>query len=86
MHKRILPAVALGAVATLGLAACAGGGTGNGGAVDGEGQELTVWIMKGTNPDASAFYDEVVHGLRRRRPAPRSRSRRSSGPTPTTVS
>ncbi|MEV4736079.1 MULTISPECIES: sugar ABC transporter substrate-binding protein [unclassified Microbacterium] len=61
MHKRILPVVALGAVATLGLAACAGGSTGgdNGGAVDGEGQELTVWIMKGTNPDSSAFYDEV---------------------------
>src|SRR5690349_13548517 len=59
MHKRILPVVALGAVATLGLAACAGGGADTGGAVDGEGQELTVWIMKGTNPDASAFYDEV---------------------------
>ncbi|MFJ4997989.1 sugar ABC transporter substrate-binding protein [Microbacterium sp. NPDC088619] len=59
MHKRILPVVALGAAATLGLAACAGGGADTGGAVDGEGQELTVWIMKGTNPDATAFYDEV---------------------------
>ena len=59
MHKRILPVMALGAVATLGLAACAGGGADTGGAVDGEGQELTVWIMKGTNPDATAFYDEV---------------------------
>lgn len=57
MHKRILPALALGAVATLGLAACAGGS--NEGSTDGEGQELTVWIMKGTNPDATAFYDEV---------------------------
>lgn len=61
MHKRILPVVALGAVATLGLAACAGGSTpaGDGGAVDGKGEKLTVWIMKGTNPDASAFYDAV---------------------------
>src|SRR5690606_35605713 len=60
MHKRILSAVALGAVATLGLAACSGGGTGNGGgAADGKGQELTVWIMKGTNPDSTAFYDAV---------------------------
>ncbi|GGM41648.1 sugar ABC transporter substrate-binding protein [Microbacterium saperdae] len=57
MHKRILPVVALGAAATLGLAACAGGSTG--GSTDGEGQELTVWIMKGTNPDSSAFYDAV---------------------------
>jgi N,N'-diacetylchitobiose transport system substrate-binding protein len=61
MHKRILSAVALGAVATLSLAACSTGGTdgGDGGSVDGKGQELTVWIMKGTNPDATAFYDEV---------------------------
>ena len=63
MHKRILPVMALGAVATLGLAACAGGGADTGGAVDGEGQELTVWIMKGTNPDATAFYDEVSLSL-----------------------
>ena len=59
MHKRILPVVALGAVASLALAGCAGGGD-NGGAADGEGQELTVWIMKGTNPDSTAFYDAVA--------------------------
>lgn len=61
MKKRILPIVALGVTATLGLAGCAGGGNDNGGGGDanGEGQTLSVWIMKGTNPDATAFYDEV---------------------------
>ncbi|MDR6867339.1 N,N'-diacetylchitobiose transport system substrate-binding protein [Microbacterium resistens] len=61
MKKRILPLVALGAAATLGLAACSGGSTpaATSGPVDGKGKTLTVWIMKGTNPDASAFYDEV---------------------------
>ncbi|WP_424936359.1 MULTISPECIES: sugar ABC transporter substrate-binding protein [Bacteria] len=61
MKKRILPLVALGAAATLGLAACSGGSTpaASSGPVDGKGKTLTVWIMKGTNPDASAFYDEV---------------------------
>lgn len=58
MHKRILPAVALGAAATIALAGCAGG-SGDNGSTNGEGQELTVWIMKGTNPDATAFYDKV---------------------------
>ncbi len=48
MHKRILSAVALGAVATLALAGCAGGT--DAASTDGKGQELTVWIMKGTNP------------------------------------
>jgi len=61
MKKRILPLVALGAAATLGLAACSGGNAPaeSSGPVDGKGKTLTVWIMKGTNPDASAFYDEV---------------------------
>ncbi|WP_420111547.1 extracellular solute-binding protein, partial [Pseudactinotalea sp.] len=59
MKKRILPIVALGVTASLGLAGCAGGGNDNGGGTDGEGQTLSVWIMKGTNPDATAFYDEV---------------------------
>ncbi len=57
MKKRILPIVALGVTASLGLAGCAGGSD-NGGA-DGEGQTLSVWMMKGTNPDATAFYEEV---------------------------
>ncbi|MGM1017280.1 MAG: sugar ABC transporter substrate-binding protein [Actinomycetota bacterium] len=59
MKKRILPIVAFGAAATLGLAACSGGST-SGGGVDGEGQSITVWIMQGTNPDSSAFLDEVA--------------------------
>ncbi|MCC2030196.1 sugar ABC transporter substrate-binding protein [Microbacterium sp. NPDC077644] len=59
MKKRVLSIVALGVTASLGLAGCAaGGGEGDGG-TDGEGQTLNVWIMKGTNPDATAFYDEV---------------------------
>ena len=66
MHKRILSVVALGAVATLGLAACSGGNDGNaGGTVDGKGQELTVWIMKGTNPDSTAFYDSVSEAFKK---------------------
>jgi N,N'-diacetylchitobiose transport system substrate-binding protein len=58
MKKRILPAVALGVTATLGLAACAGDSGSNG--ADGEGQTLSVWIMQGTNPDSTAFLDEVA--------------------------
>ncbi|WP_243233379.1 sugar ABC transporter substrate-binding protein [Microbacterium sp. CIAB417] len=59
MKKRILPLVALGVTATLGLAACSGD-SGNGGGADGEGKTLTVWIMQGTNPDSTAFLDEVA--------------------------
>ncbi|MCE4025422.1 sugar ABC transporter substrate-binding protein [Microbacterium sp. Au-Mic1] len=61
MHKRILSVAALGVVATLGLAACSGGSTpaATSGPVDGKGKTLNVWIMKGTNPDSSAFYDAV---------------------------
>ena len=60
MKKRILPIVALGVTATMGLAACSGDtGTGSNGA-DGEGQTLSVWIMQGTNPDSTAFLDEVA--------------------------
>ena len=58
MHKRFLPVIALGAVAALGLAGCSSSGN-DGDGTDGEGKELTVWIMKGTNPDATAFYDAV---------------------------
>ncbi|OZB82834.1 sugar ABC transporter substrate-binding protein [Microbacterium sp. 13-71-7] len=61
MHKRILSVAALGVVATLGLAACSGGSApaASNGPVDGKGKTLNVWIMKGTNPDATAFYDKV---------------------------
>ncbi|MFB7251028.1 sugar ABC transporter substrate-binding protein [Microbacterium sp. NPDC056234] len=61
MKKRILPVVALGVTATLGLAACSGdSGNGGGGSADGEGKTLTVWIMQGTNPDSTAFLDGVA--------------------------
>lgn len=60
MKKRILPLVALGVTATLGLAACSGDSGNGGGGADGEGKTLTVWIMQGTNPDSTAFLDEVA--------------------------
>ncbi|GAB3600123.1 sugar ABC transporter substrate-binding protein [Microbacterium tumbae] len=61
MKKRILPVVALGVTAMLGLAACSGDG---GGGADGEGQTLSVWIMQGTNPDSTAFLDEVADAFK----------------------
>ncbi|HWV48460.1 MAG TPA: sugar ABC transporter substrate-binding protein [Microbacterium sp.] len=61
MKKRILPLVALGVTATLGLAACSGdSGDGAGDGASGEGKTLDVWIMQGTNPDSTAFLDEVA--------------------------
>ncbi|WP_460797060.1 sugar ABC transporter substrate-binding protein [Microbacterium sp. GXF0217] len=61
MKKRILPLVALGVTATLGLAACSGdSGSGDGDSASGEGKTLNVWIMQGTNPDSTAFLDEVA--------------------------
>ena len=46
------------------MAACgnSGGGptaTGGGGTAAGAGKKLTVWIMEGTNPDSSAYFDKV---------------------------
>ncbi|MEU3017505.1 sugar ABC transporter substrate-binding protein [Nocardiopsis sp. NPDC007018] len=57
VHEYVtLPAATLTLV--LAATACGGGGGGNG---DGGGSTdaLKVWIMEGTNPDASAFFDEV---------------------------
>lgn len=61
--------LALVAGAGLALAACGGDATDNGGdAADGtggstagagSGDALTVWIMEGTNPDATPFFEEV---------------------------
>lgn len=59
--------IAFAAVAGLALSACNGNGNGgddttDGGAVTGgaaAGQTLDVWIMEGTNPDPTAFFDEV---------------------------
>jgi len=47
--------VVLAAVAML----ATGCGGGSGGEADGDVDKLTVWIMEGTNPDASAYYEEL---------------------------
>lgn len=47
------------AVAAVMGAACGGGGDDTGASASGEGEELTVWIMEGTNPDAGPFFEEV---------------------------
>ncbi len=39
--------------------ASASGGSASGAPVAGAGQKLTVWIMEGTNPDATPFFDQV---------------------------
>lgn len=61
MGKRLAGVVT--GVLVVSLAACGnGGGSGgstSGGAVDGEGKKLTVWIMEGTNPDSAAYFDSV---------------------------
>ena len=56
--------LALAAASTLTLTACgsddsgSGGDAGSGGG-DASGETLTVWIMEGTNPDATPFFEEV---------------------------
>ncbi|GAA2179764.1 sugar ABC transporter substrate-binding protein [Brooklawnia cerclae] len=60
--KKLLLGLTAGVMA-FGLAACSGGTPGtdassSGGKI-GEGKTLTVWIMEGTNPDATAFFDQV---------------------------
>ncbi|MFC7330057.1 sugar ABC transporter substrate-binding protein [Marinactinospora rubrisoli] len=51
-RKHVLPVVALGVSVALTATACGTGGP--------SGQSLDVWIMEGTHPDASAFFDEVA--------------------------
>lgn len=56
-QSRRLSGIALAAATALAVAACGddgGGSTNQAGA-----QSLTVWIMEGTNPDATPFFDEV---------------------------
>lgn len=54
-HKYVpLPAATLALV--LAVTACGGGGGGDAG---GDTDSLQVWIMEGTNPDASAFFEEA---------------------------
>lgn len=62
MKRSMYIPASLAAVA-LTLAACSGDGGSEGGgegATDAEGQTLNVWIMDGTNPDSSEFFDEVA--------------------------
>ncbi|GAB3661134.1 sugar ABC transporter substrate-binding protein [Streptomyces sparsus] len=58
MRKR---AIAVGAVLSLALTACGGGGGSS--AEDGS---LTVWIMEGTNPDSEPFFRDVGKEFTRR--------------------
>lgn len=61
-RRRTTALIAFGAAAALAVTACSNGddnGNGNGGDVSAEGETLTVWIMEGTNPDATPFFDEV---------------------------
>ncbi|WP_040167923.1 sugar ABC transporter substrate-binding protein [Microbacterium gorillae] len=59
--KRFLPIIGL-SVAALALTSCSGGSgsaSGSDDKADNSGETLKVWIMEGTNPDSSAFFDEV---------------------------
>lgn len=51
---------AAAAAASLALLAAACGGGGG----DGEGQTLDVWIMEGTHPDATAYFDDIGERFR----------------------
>lgn len=60
-------AVVVSSVLVASVAACGdsgGGGStassgGSGASVNGAGKKLTVWIMEGTNPDATAYFEKV---------------------------
>lgn len=56
--KRFLPIIGL-SVAALALTSCSGGAGDAATSDDNTGKTLNVWIMEGTNPDSSAFFDEV---------------------------
>ncbi len=65
MKRQLVTAVA--AALSLGLAACGGAETpaetDGGTTADNSGKTLTVWIMEGTNPDATAFFEDVEAGF-----------------------
>lgn len=61
--KKPLLAVAMG-ILTLALTACSGGSSSTPSPTRWDGQKLTVWIMEGTNPDASGFFNEVKTGFK----------------------
>jgi N,N'-diacetylchitobiose transport system substrate-binding protein len=56
-------AVAVLAAAALALTGCGGGAPESGGAGD---RALTVWIMEGTNPDATPFFTELSSAFQQR--------------------
>jgi len=65
-RSKRLGAIAVAAATALVVAGCGDGGesnnnTGAGGETQsGAGKTLTVWIMEGTNPDATPFFDQVT--------------------------
>lgn len=61
MRTSLAATVAGVAALTLTLAACGSSGGGSQGAATGDagGKKLTVWIMEGTNPDSTAYFDQV---------------------------
>lgn len=58
-QSRRLAAVALAATTALVVAGCGDGGEADNANQGTENQSLTVWIMEGTNPDATPFFDSV---------------------------
>ncbi|QBI55305.1 sugar ABC transporter substrate-binding protein [Streptomonospora litoralis] len=58
-RARARRSAAAAAVVALLAAAC-----GSGGADGGEGRTLDVWIMQGTHPDATAYFDDVARQFR----------------------
>jgi len=59
-RTRLRPTQAAASAAALALIATACGSGGG----DGEGQTLDVWIMEGTHPDATAYFDDVAAEFR----------------------
>ncbi len=68
MSKRLAGTTAGLIALTLTMAACGGsgdsgssgqGGATGGGGADGAGKKLSVWIMEGTNPDSTAYFEKV---------------------------
>src|SRR5699024_11934963 len=56
--RRHVLAAGVAGSAALALAACGGDSGGSGGAVDGDGKTLTMWLMEGTNASADAYIEE----------------------------
>jgi N,N'-diacetylchitobiose transport system substrate-binding protein len=59
-HRLLFRLATVLAATALAVAGCGdSSNTANTGAQGGDGKKLTVWIMEGTNPDATAFFDRV---------------------------